>query len=181
MRLLYDAFESLWSSNEEYALKRFLIAAAAAAMVAAPLAAQAATPPNAAQMAPLQYPLGTWHCTWTDGTNTGAEDQVFEAALDGAWLQEKEVVTGAGGQPLVQSVHYTGYDPKLKSFVHVGPDADGTYEIALSPDGNLWHDGSSSGSFVHEKLSDTLRSMTDSFRSGGRTVSLKMSCRKTSS
>ena len=163
-------------------MKRSILAIAAAiACSSLPLVSTAAEPPNAAQMAPLQYLLGTWHCTWTDGTNSGAEDQVFETALDGAWLQEKEVVTNAAGAQMVQSVHYTGYDPHTKSYMHVGPDADGGYEIARSADGDVWHDMSNpNSSFVHRKLSDTARSMAESYTAGGKSVTLKMSCKKVS-
>jgi hypothetical protein len=162
-------------------LKRTLTAfsAAAAIFLATPLLSSAATvPPNAQQMAPLQYLLGTWHCTWTAGEKTGAEDQIFESALYGAWLQEKEVVVDAAGQPVVQSIHYTGYDPQNRSYMHVGPDASGAYEVARSADMNVWHEADGSGAFVHTKISDTERKMTESYQAGGKSVAIVMSCKK---
>jgi opacity protein-like surface antigen len=165
---------------QEYEMKRVLTACVAAAIFASlPLISQAATqPPNAQQMAPLQYLVGTWHCTWTAGKDTGAEDQVFESALYGAWLQEKEVVVNASGQSVVQSIHYTGYDPENASYMHVGPDASGAYEIARSPDGNVWHDANGGGAFVHTKVSDTQRTMSEEYQSGGKSVKLVMTCTK---
>jgi hypothetical protein len=156
-------------------LKRVFTAAAAAALFCGlPLASPAATPANAAQMAPLAYLLGTWHCTWTAGKDSGSEDQVFETALDGAWLQEKEVVTDRNGKPVVQSIHYTGFDPATKMFMHLGPDADGTYEVASSADANLWK--SSDGSFVHTKVSNTQRTMVEA--DNGAPTPVTMSCKK---
>lgn len=127
-------------------------------------------------MAPLQYLLGTWHCSWTAGTASGAEDQVFVSALNGAWLQESEVVQNASGQPFVRSVHYTGYDPAKKLFMHLGPDADGSYEIAQSVDTNVWQEPS--GSFYHTKISDTERAESESYQANGKTVTFHMSCKK---
>jgi hypothetical protein len=123
-------------------------------------------------MAPLQYLIGTWNCDWQSGGKSGSEQQVFEPAFDGTWLEEKEVVS-VEGRAFVRSIHYTGYDPATKTFVHVGPDADGTFELAQSPDTVNWHSGD--GSFVHRKVSDTQRTMSET--DSGQTVS--MSCTKT--
>lgn len=142
------------------------------AVLTAPFPALAAQPPvNAGQMAPLQYLVGTWHCTWQSGSQSGSEDQIFTPALDGAWLEEREVVS-SGGVPVVATIHYTGYDPHLKEYVHVGPDADGSYELAHSPDGDAWI--STDGNFVHKKVSDVERTMTET--SG--TARVTMTCAK---
>lgn len=162
-------------------MKRLLLPILASAAISLSLsgnATAAATPPNAAQMAPLQYLIGTWHCTWTSGTQSGSEDQIFETALDGAWLQEKEVVAGRNGRPTVLSIHYTGYDPATKSYMHVGPDADGTYEIAQSPDASLWRNPGTANVFTHTKISDTQRTMAETDRSNGKTVNITMTCNK---
>ena len=118
----------------------------------------AASPPNAKQMAQLNYLVGTWHCQWSDGKNSGKEDQVFSLALDGAWLEEKEIVT-VNGQPKVTTDHFTGYDPQKHKYMHLGPDATGSYEIAESLDTNVWT--STDGKFLHTKVSDTERTMSE--------------------
>lgn len=146
------------------------------ALFAAPLVSSAAqSAPNAKQMAPLQYLVGTWHCDWKSQNRAGSEDQVFQPALDGAWLEEKELVN-VNGLQTVASIHYTGYDPRSKSYMHMGPDANGSYEVAHSPDAEVWQ--SADGSFVHHKVSDTQRTMTETYQSGNGTTSLSMTCVK---
>lgn len=148
----------------------------ASALFAAPLLSVAGqAPPNEKEMAPLQYLVGTWHCDWESGSKTGSEDQVFQPALGGAWLEEKELVN-AHGRHTVASIHYTGYDPRSKVYMHMGPDANGSYEVAHSPDAEVWH--SDDGSFVHHKVSDSQRNMTETYRSGNTTVRLSMACAK---
>lgn len=148
----------------------------ASAVFAAPLvsfAGQAA--PNEKQMAPLQYLVGTWHCDWQSGSKSGSEDQVFQPALGGAWLEEKELVS-VNGRQTVASIHYTGYDPRTRVFMHMGPDANGSYEVAHSPDSEIWN--GADGSFVHHKISDSERKMNETYRSGNATVRLSMTCVK---
>lgn len=148
----------------------------ASALFVAPLLSSAAqAPPNEKEMAPLQYLVGTWHCDWQSGSKAGREDQVFQPALDGAWLEEKELVN-VNGQQTVASIHYTGYDPRSKAYMHIGPDANGSYEVAHSPDSELWRSGD--GSFVHHKISDNERKMMETYRSGNTTVRLSMMCMK---
>lgn len=103
---------------------------------------------------------------------------MFDTALDGAWLQEKEVVQDANGQPFVQSIHYTGYDPSHKLYMHVGPDADGTYEVAESPDSNVWRNPGTANVFTHTKVSDTERTLSESDNVNGKAVSISMTCNK---
>ncbi|HET7815105.1 MAG TPA: DUF1579 family protein [Candidatus Baltobacteraceae bacterium] len=126
-------------------------------------------------MATLQYLVGTWHCDWQSGSKSGSEDQVFKPALGGAWLEEEEVINSNGRQS-VASIHYTGYDPHSKAFIHMGPDANGSYEVAHSPDSVTWL--SVGGSFVHHKVSDTERKMTETYGSGAAAVQLSMTCLK---
>lgn len=133
------------------AFKAALLAAVLAAIPVLSSASQG--PPNQEEMAPLQYLIGTWNCTWQAGTSTGSEQQVFTRAFDGAWLEEKEIANGQ-----VSTIHYTGYDPAKKMYVHIGPDADGTYELAQSPDAVNWQ--STDGAFVHHKVSDTKTVLT---------------------
>jgi hypothetical protein len=164
-------------------VKSFLIALSAASALflnVCSLAPAATLPPNATQMEALHYLIGTWHCTWPSKKGVQSEDQIFESALGGAWLAEKEVMTGADGQPVVASVHYTGYDPATGRFMHVGPDADGTYEIAQSEDGNVWHDvNDANATFVHTKVSDTSRTMVQHYQAGGKPMTFFMTCKKT--
>ncbi len=163
-------------------MKSFLIALSAASALflnVSSLAPAAALPPNATQMEGLHYLIGTWHCTWPSKKGVQSEEQIFESALDGAWLAEKEIVTGGDGQPVVASVHYTGYDPANGRFMHVGPDADGTYEIAQSEDGHTWHGvNDSSATFVHTKLSDSSRTMELHYQAGGKPMTFLMTCKK---
>lgn len=162
----------------EAILVRKLVVSAllASALFAAPLLAAAGQlPANEKEMAPLQYLVGTWHCDWQSGDKSGSEEQIFQTALDGAWLEEQEVVNVNGGQTVV-SIHYTGYDPRAKTYIHMGPDANGSYEIAHSPDSEVWQ--STDGSFVHRKVSDSQRKMTETYGSGKATVQLSMTCTK---
>ena len=154
--------------------KRIFAALLSGAISFSPLASLAnEAPPNHDQMVTLQYLVGTWHCTWQSGGKSGSLDQVFAPALDGAWLEEKEIVN-VGGRATVTSVHYTGYDPRLKKYVHVGPDADGSYEVAQSPDGDEW--SNADGTFVHHKISNDRRTMTDNARVNGKLVQSSMTC-----
>lgn len=116
-----------------------------------------AAAPNQSQMARLQYFVGTWHCTWHAGTHSGTIDQVFTPALGGAWIAEQESVS-IDGRSKVLSLHYTGYDAAAKEYVHVGPDADGSYEIAHSIDGDTWTNAE--GRFVFHRVSQDERTMT---------------------
>jgi len=149
---------------------------AATALVGTPLLSSAAqAPPNEKGMAPLQYLVGNWSCDWKSQNNSGHEEQAFQPALDGAWLEEKELVA-VNGRQTVSSIHYTGYDPRIKAYVHMGPDANGSYEVANSPDAVVWH--SAEGGFIHHKVSDTRREMTETDRIGNKTVQLSMICVK---
>lgn len=149
----------------------------ASALFAAPLLSSAGQlRANEKEMAPLQYLVGTWHCDWQSGSKSGSEDQIFQTALDGAWLEEQEVVS-VNGRQTVKSIHYTGYDPRDKAYIHIGPDANGSYEIAHSRDSEVWQ--STDGSFVHQKISDSQRKMTETYGSGNAIVQLSMTCAKT--
>jgi hypothetical protein len=163
-------------------VRSFLIVISAVSAIllnVTPFASAATLPPNAKQMAALHYLIGTWHCTWPSNGKVGSEEQIFEEALGGAWLQEKEVVTGADGRPATMSIHYTGYDPAKGRYMHVGPDADGSYELASSADMNAWEDASDATStFVHTKVSDTQRTMKLSYQDAGKPMSLLMACTK---
>lgn len=154
--------------------KRIIGSLLAAALSGAPLLSAAAqAPPNEKQMVPLQYLVGTWHCDWKSQNGSGHEDQVFQPALDGAWLEEKELID-VNGRQTVASIHYTGYDPKSKSYVHMGPDANGSYEVAHSPDAVSW--SAADGSFIHHKVSDTRREMTETDQVGTKTSRISMIC-----
>ena len=83
-------------------------------------------------------------------------------------------IVDVDGRQTVTSLHYTGYDPRLKKYVHVGPDADGSYEIAQSADGDKW--SNADGTFVHHKISDNQRTMTDNARVDGKIIQSSMTC-----
>jgi hypothetical protein len=64
-------------------------------------------------------------------------------------------VTDAAGEPMIRSIHYTGFDPKKKAYVHLGPNANGSYEIAQSADTEVWHAvPEGPGALTHPKLRD---------------------------
>jgi hypothetical protein len=154
-----------------------LIAASsiAATLALAPLMSQAdPAPTNHKEMAKLQYLVGTWHCRWQMGDHSGTQDQIFTPALNGAWLEEQEIVT-IDGRPTVNTIHYTGWDPQTKTYVHVGPDADGTYELAQSPDSDTWN--STDGTLIHHRISDSERELSET-GIGPTAPTVRMSCLK---
>jgi hypothetical protein len=121
-------------------MKRSIIAlaAAAAVLLAVPANARAATASPNAAMEQLAYLAGNWNCAWTAGKYAGKVDLEFVSVLGGAWLQETELVPAANGQPRARSMHFTGYDPVAKRWNHVGPNADGTFDVATSADASAW-------------------------------------------
>ncbi len=155
-----------------------------ALLAAAPtLATAAVPPPNAAEMTKLQYLVGAWDCTWKAGDASGAVHLSFESVMNGAWLRETESGKSRSGEDVVRSMHYTGYDPVQKKWMHLGPNGDGTFAVAQSADAARWQTmlPTADESLTFEKVSSTAFTETSIFQSDGKTVTFLQSCRKTAS
>ena len=138
-----------------------------------------AAPPNSAQMAKLANWIGTWDCNWTAGASSGALVATFTPVMDGAWLEETEAVE-SGGKTVVQTMHFTGYDPSSKHWIHAGPNSDGTYEVAQSDDLAVWKNlfpvGAGEGKLV--RPSDTEYIISEDYQQGGKTETYVNDCKK---
>jgi hypothetical protein len=138
-----------------------------------------AAPPNAAQMAKVAYWVGTWDCNWKAGQASGALVATFTPVMDGAWLEETEAVE-RGGKTVVQTMHFTGYDPSSGHWIHAGPNSDGTYEVAQSDDLATWKNllpaGTGEGKLV--RPSDTEYIISEDFQQGGKTETYVNDCKK---
>jgi len=153
-----------------------LAALAALAISSKPAAAEA---PSAAPMAKLAYLIGTWDCNWKAGPSSGTNVSTFTPVLDGAWLRETEAVE-RGGKTVVQTMHFTGYDPSSNHWIHGGPNADGTYEVAESDDLATWKNvlpvAGGTGRFV--RTSDTEYVLSEDFQQDGKTMTYVDDCKK---
>src|ERR1700757_4986716 len=76
-------------------------------------------PPNAEKMQELSDLVGSWNCTWHAGPASGEILSTFTPVMNGAWIQQTETVKGKDGTPVITTMHYSGYDPSLKMFVHM--------------------------------------------------------------
>lgn len=160
----------------------FPLLALAAALAFAPLASSAAPAPNAEQMRPLDYLIGTWNCSWSAGGQSGTNISTFTSVMNGSWLQETEAVRTKTGKLFVTTMHFTGYDPVEKRWMHVGPNADGTYEVAYTTDFKTFHTllpaDQKDASFT--KTSDMEFSLREPFSQGGQDLVYANTCRKAS-
>jgi hypothetical protein len=156
-----------------------LLVALSATLLTSPAFA-AASPPNAPEMKKLDYIIGTWNCTWTAGTDSGAVISTFTSVMNGAWLQETEAVQMGSGEPQVTTMHFTGYDPRERTWMHLGPNADGTYEVARSADLNVWHNvlPVAGGDAAFQRISDREFSLSEPFQSNGQTLTYLETCKK---
>jgi hypothetical protein len=159
-------------------MKKLLIPAMVALTVALPTIAPAAGgSPNAAQMQKLQWVLGSWDCTWKAGPDSGVVKLSFEEVMNGAWIREIETRPSSKGEFRATAMHYTGYDPAEKKWRHLGPNADGTYDVAESPDAITWSDPAGTVLTVkHDSENEFTESMT--FQSQGQTVDYVQSCKR---
>ncbi|MGR4064122.1 MAG: hypothetical protein ACLQPV_01580 [Vulcanimicrobiaceae bacterium] len=157
-----------------------LILAAGAGLAFAPAPA-AAAPPNAAEMSKLAFFAGTWDCRWSAGAQSGALVATFTPVMDGAWLEETEAVT-MGDRSIVQTMHFTGFDPATKHWIHGGPNADGTYEVAQSDDlatwTNLFPSGGGVGKLVRPSESEYV--LSEAFQQDGKALTYVDDCKKRS-
>jgi hypothetical protein len=155
------------------------IALAALSALALTSSPAIAAPPNSAQMAKLANWIGTWDCKWKAGASSGVLVATFAPVMDGAWLEETEAVE-SGGKTVVQTMHFTGYDPSSKHWIHAGPNADGTYEVAQSDDLAVWKNllpvGAGEGKLV--RPSDTEYIISEDFQQDGKTETYVNDCTK---
>lgn len=157
------------------------LVALAALLAVAPVAATAApVPRNAEQMRALDYLIGTWNCSFSAGGQSGTNVSTFTSVMNGAWLQETEAVRTRSGGLFVTTMHYTGYDPDEKRYLHVGPNADGTYEVAYTTDFATFHTllpaGQEDATFT--KVSDSEFSLREPFTQNGQHLVYLNTCKK---
>jgi len=157
------------------------IALAAVSALALSSTRAVAAPPNAPQMAKIAFMIGTWDCKWTAGPSTGTLVATFTPVMNGAWLQETEAAE-SGGKTVVQTMHYTGYDPSSNHWIHAGPNADGTYEVAQSDDLATWKTLFPAGAGVGKLVrpSDTEYIISEDFQQNGKTLTYSNDCKKRS-
>ena len=154
----------------------------AALLAIAPGAASAAAPAprNAEQMKALDYLIGTWNCSFSAGGQSGTNISTFTPVMNGAWLQETEAVRTKSGGLYITTMHYTGYDPDEKRYMHVGPDANGGYEVAYTTDFQTFHTllpaGQEDATFT--KVSDTEFSLREPFTQSGQHMVYLNTCKK---
>jgi len=157
------------------------LVAFAALLAVAPVAASAAPAPrNAEQMRALDYLIGTWNCSFSAGGQSGTNVSTFTSVMNGAWLQETESVRTKSGGLYVTTMHFTGYDPDEKRYMHVGPNADGTYEVAYTTDFATFHTvlpaGQEDATFT--KVSNTEFSLREPFMQNGKRFVYLNTCEK---
>ena len=145
------------------------------------LATAQAAPPNAAEMAKISYLLGTWDCSWSAGPAKGVLVSTFSNVMDGAWIQETEAVEKDGAQ-VVTTMHYTGFDTAGKRWLHAGPNADGTYEVAQSSDTLIWHDvmPNDGGTATLKRITGTEYVLSEPFMQDGKALTYRNDCKKRS-
>jgi hypothetical protein len=162
-------------------MNKTLATAALAALSALALssAPAVAAPPNASQMATIAGMIGTWDCAWTAGPSSGTLIATFTPVMEGAWLQETEAVE-KDGKTIIQTMHYTGYDPSAKRWIHAGPNNDGTYEVAQSDDFATWKNvlPVAAGGGKLARPSDTEYILSEDFKQDGKTETYVNDCKK---
>jgi len=155
------------------------IALAALSAAALSSARADAAPSNASQMTKIAYMIGTWDCNWKAGTSSGTLTATFAPVMNGAWLQETEAVK-RDGKTVVQTMHYTGYDPSSKHWIHAGPNSDGTYEVAQSDDLATWNNllpvAAGQGKLVRPSESEYI--ISEDFQQDGKTLTYVNDCKK---
>ena len=162
-------------------MKKLLMPALIALAAALPSIAPAAeSPPNAAQMLKLRWVLGRWDCTWNAGSDSGSVKLSFEEVMNGSWIRETESRPTPSGAFRDTAMHYTGYDPAQKKWRHLGPNADGTYDIAESADARTWHDPTGYA-LVLEKRSETEFTESATFVQQGQTINYLQTCKRSQS
>jgi hypothetical protein len=163
--------------------KSALVLAVALATLLTPLGANANTPPNAEKMKMVLSFVGDWNCTWHAGPNSGTLLSTFTPVMGGSWVQETETVKAPDGSSMVQTMHFTGYDPTSKMYMHMGPNEDGTYEVARSSDFHLFyniHPEGMTAAATFTRVSDSEFTLSEPFTQGGQKMVYAEKCIKAS-
>jgi hypothetical protein len=90
-------------------------------------------------------------------------------------------VKDKNGNSVITTMHYSGYDPSLKMYVHMGPNADGTYEVAYSKDFRIFHNVHPEGMSAPATLakqSDTQYTLSEPFTQNGQHLVYEEKCVK---
>jgi hypothetical protein len=161
--------------------KHMLLTAAAFAVVllVQPLMPHADASPASEKMKALSFLIGSWNCSWHAGPQSGEKLSTFTPVMGGSWLQQTESVKAPNGSMVIQTMHYSGYDPSSGEYMHVGPNADGTYEVAHSKDFRTFsnvHPAGDDATFT--KLSDTEVTLSEPFTQGGQKFVYEEKCIK---
>jgi hypothetical protein len=147
----------------------------AAAIQVSPV--RAGQPSDAAQMASLQYLVGTWSCSFqTANGKVRALSQTISQNGDG-WLH------GTATSGTYQQDVYIGYDARHSQFVYIVLDGGGYQVLASnSPtlNGSTWQDAfpSAVGHGVFTEVSPTEYTIVSSWTQGGAPVSTHDTCNK---
>ena len=143
--------------------------------------ARAEGPPNAEKMKALSDLVGSWNCTWQAGPASGEILSTFTPVMNGAWIQQTEAVKDKAGDLVITTMHYSGYDPSLKMYVHMGPNANGTYEVAYSQDFRIFHNVHPEGmseDAILSRISPTEYTLSEPFTQGGQRLTYMERCLK---
>lgn len=147
----------------------------------------------------MQFLMGTWNCVESNTRRPTSYGSTLTNTMDstGFWMDTKTLshATSWDRHPGV-AMDKTTYDAANTRWVDITTDDQGNYGIATSSGWNgntiVWRPVAitsvssgnvvSSGSTTTTKVSDTKYTYTGSFKeSGGRTVTLKGTCNKTTS
>ncbi len=147
----------------------------------------------------MQFLIGTWNCVESNTRRPHSYGSTVTNSMDssGYWMNTRTLAhaTSWARYPTV-SMDKTTYDDANKRWVDVGTDDQGNYGLSISTgfNGNtiVWRPVSitsvssgnvvSAGATTYTTVSNTKYTYTGSFKeSGGRTVTLKGTCNKTSS
>ncbi|TMG81573.1 MAG: hypothetical protein E6H67_00860 [Betaproteobacteria bacterium] len=109
--------------------KRGWLPALAATFVVASTCA-AASPAALQKVSSFQYLVGTWNCTHTVGTFSGAYTTTYANTLGNLWLKqtyEFPSAQNAGIEPAVRAEYLMGYDERRQAWVRFGAMSNGQY------------------------------------------------------
>lgn len=106
-------------------MNKMLFAALAAALFAAQVTAQAASPAD--ELRSRQYLLGTWNCSYTVGKEGGSYTTTWTTALEGRWLKQTYDQPARRGEPGFKAEYLIGYDEQSQGWVRFGAMTTGQY------------------------------------------------------
>ena len=80
------------------------------------------------QLASRSFLLGTWHCTFTVGTESGEYTTVWSSILDGLWLKQTwDQPKQPGTTFAFQAEFLVGYDERRREWIRFGALSTGQY------------------------------------------------------